>query len=138
MTQLSDFPAPEAEGSAVTGRPTKATDELLARANDYLDHWQDFGVIPSITALALYLGVSRQTLHNWATEQGHPFFDILERTMCLQEVTALNKGLTGEWNAMLVKLVLGKHGYHDRTETDNTHRGEVKVTRIELVGHKAE
>ena len=41
------------------------------------------------------------------------FYDILERLIATQEKTALTKGLTGEWNATIVKLLLGKHGWKD-------------------------
>ena len=32
---------------------------------------------------------------------------------------AWNKGLKNEYNAQLVKLLLGKHGYHDKSENTN-------------------
>ena len=36
----------------------------------------------------------------------------------LQRLVLLNKGLTGEFNSNITKLVLGKHGFHDKREVD--------------------
>ena len=41
-----------------------------------------------------------------------------------QELTLLNGSLTSGLNANIAKLVLGKHGYSDKQETDITSKGE--------------
>lgn len=95
------------------GRPTKYSEELLQKAEDYVNNYEKWGdVIPSIKGLARALGVHRDTLHAWARSGGkEAFSDTLEKLACMQEVVLLNKGLTGEFNAAMVKLALANHGY---------------------------
>lgn len=99
-------------------RPSLYTEEILARSREYLENFEDHGdAIPSIAGLAILLKVSRQSLYNWA-EKHEDFLDILESIKAKQEQTLINKGLTGEFNAAITKLALGKHGYSDKQETE--------------------
>ena len=43
----------------------------------------------------------------------------------------LNKGIRGEFNSNITTLVLGKHGYHKKVDTELT--GNLEVTKIERV-----
>ena len=98
------------------GAPTKYNKAILAKANAYLKDWKEQGdMIPSIEALAPYLGVSRATLYNW--EDAHAeFLDILDEVMAIQKRTLMNKGLSGDFNSNITKLALGKHGLSDKRE----------------------
>ena len=42
----------------------------------------------------------------------------------MQEFKAMNGGLTNTFNAQIVKLLLGKHGYHDKVDSDHTTAGK--------------
>lgn len=105
------------------GAPSKYTPELLAEARRYLDQYEEEGdVIPSIAGLAVLLSVRRETLHVWAKQEGkEEISNILGDILSKQERVLINKGLSGEFNSNIAKLVLGKHGYHDKT--DNTFSG---------------
>jgi len=111
----------------VVGRPSKYTPELVAEAKRYLDQYAEEGdMIPSVAGLAVLLGVRRETCHVWAKEEGkEEFSNILGEILAKQERVLINKGLSGEFNSNITKLVLGKHGYHDKT--DNTHGGAVGI-----------
>lgn len=101
------------------GRPTKYTDLLVAKANKYLNVYEStlMEVIPSHAGLASYLGITRSTLYDWGAQRGKKdFSDILARIKNLQELTLINSGLTGDFNANIVKMMLVKHGYHDKQE----------------------
>lgn len=99
-----------------TGRPTDYTPEMVAKAEAYLDSYET--PIPSIAGLSLYLKLARSTVHRWATEEGKEAFkDILEDILATQEQELFSKGLTNDFNATIVKLALGKHGYHDKADT---------------------
>ena len=103
------------------GRPTKYSDEIVQRAQQYVDggYELDGSVIPSIEGLASELNIAVSTCHAWRHEQGkEEFSDILDAILAQQARLAINKGLTGEWNSAIVKLLLGKHGYPDKR--DNT------------------
>lgn len=118
----------------VMGRPTKYNDELQARAERYIfDYAEQGDVIPSAAGLCVWLGISRPTLHEW--DRAHPnFSNTLDAIRSLQERAALNKGLTGEFNSTIVKLVLANHGYSESSKIDHTSNGkDLTPTRIELV-----
>ena len=103
-------------------RPTKYNQEIVTKAQHYLDNYEKEGhKIPSQAGLALVLGLSRQTLKTWSqAEDKKEFLDILDRIHQKQECVLLDNGLTGKFNAAITKLVLGKHGYHDRPQQADT------------------
>ena len=100
----------------MSGRPTKYNDILVSKAKDYITSYVTYGdVIPSIVGLASILDVNRSTLYEW--EKEHPIFsDILEAIKREQQRVLLNRGLLGDFNSAITKLVLGKHGYHDKQD----------------------
>jgi hypothetical protein len=101
------------------GRPTKYSDQMVEKAKDYLATYQKLGrMIPSNAGLAVFLGVSRDTLYDWAKdEEKAEFSDILNKIQAKQEEVLIDKGLDGDFNAAITKLVLGKHGYHDKVDS---------------------
>lgn len=104
------------------GRPTKYNEEIVAAAWEYIDNFKDHGdVIPSHAGMACVLDLTKQTLYDWAKDEDKEFSYILAKCNQKQEMTLLNGGLNGEFNAAITKLALGKQGYSDKTETDNTH-----------------
>jgi hypothetical protein len=104
------------------GRPTKYSTALLDKAQHYLDNYEEYGhQIPSSSGLSLVLGLSRETLRLWSRDEDKKaFLGILDRIHQKQECVLLDNGLTGKFNATITKLVLGKHGYHDRAEQGDT------------------
>ena len=113
------------------GRPTKYNDDMQERADRYVFcyHEQE-DVIPSAAGLCVWLGINRSTLHEW--EKIHDkFSNTLDAIRQLQEKIALNKGITGDFNSTIVKLVLANHGYSDKQAIDHTTAGEaMQPTRI--------
>jgi hypothetical protein len=104
------------------GRPSKYTEECLERAASYLDEWQERGdVIPSQAGLALHLGVSISCVEKWAKhEDKQEFLRVLDEIQSKQRTLLLNKGLGGDFNSNIAKLVLGKHGFSDRQEVKHS------------------
>lgn len=120
------------------GRPVEYNDELLAKAATYLASCQDevrvVGTdkpvvvrtvnLPGIESFALYIGISRETVYDWETKYDE-FSDIVRDIRQEQAKRLLNKGLSGEYNPTIAKLILsGKHGYVEKTATDLTTKGE--------------
>jgi len=97
-------------------RPTKYGLEIVTKTQHYLDNYAEYGhKIPSSAGLALVLGLSRETLRLWSKDEDKKEFSgILDRINKKQECVLLDNGLTGKFNSAITKLVLGKHGYHDR------------------------
>lgn len=117
------------------GRPTKYNQNILDKANEYLDNYDEYGhIIPSVVGLADVLKVTAKTLYNWSErEENKEFLHILERLNQRQHIKLINGGLTGDLNAQITKLVLGKHGYHEKQERELTgpRGGPIQVTEVE-------
>ena len=103
-------------------RPTKYSTALLEKAQHYLDNYEEYDeVIPSAVGLALVLDITRSTLYAWARDEDKKVFShILDNINKKQEQVLLRKGLSNEFNSNITKLVLGKHGYHDRAQQEGT------------------
>jgi hypothetical protein len=116
----------------MSGRPTKLTEALKTRARAYIDGgFKDHGhAIPSHIGMAKVLGVSKSTLYLWGENKDSDFSDILADCMDAQQFTLLNGGLKSEFNSNICKLVLGKHGFSDKQETE--HKGGVSITATPL------
>lgn len=112
------------------GRPTDYTPELLEKAKEYLAvalASQDKAEVtpPNLAQFATVLGIARSTLYAWCQEEDKKeFSDIVEQILAIQEDKLLDGGLLGNYNASIAKLMLTKHGYTDKQETDITSGGK--------------
>ena len=118
-------------------RPTKWSKELEAQAYEYIKDYQKHGhMIPSIEGLAIVLDLHRDTLYDWAKQDDKQFSDILGKLLNSQEFWLVQNGLNNTFNSAITKLVLGKHGYHEKMDQDITTKGEAMPTTINLVAKK--
>ncbi|ACJ10177.1 DNA-packaging protein [Bacteriophage APSE-2] len=122
------------------GRPSKLT-VSLEKAKAYLmGEYKTVGdVVPNIAGLACYLNISRSTIYEWSSSSNVEFSDIVEGILALQENKLLNSGLKGEFNPTITKLMLSKHGYADKQETELSGKagGAIKTDNkisIEFIG----
>lgn len=101
------------------GRPTDYSSETLQSGRAYLADFEKHGdAVPSAAGLADVLGCARSTLYRWAQDEDKAeFSDILEAIQARQESLLINKGLKGEFNCAIVKLMLGTHGYHEKRDS---------------------
>lgn len=100
------------------GRPSKYTTKLMDKAKDYLKNWEKLGrQVPSNCSLCVYLGITRQTVQDWKKDPKKPEFSyILEQISTIQEEVLIDKGLAGEFNSNICKLMMAKQGYSDKQE----------------------
>lgn len=119
------------------GRPSKYCQELLEAAEAYLVNYEAAGdLVPSVVGLAISIGISKSTCYEWAKyEDRKAFSDILTRVENLQEQKLMQGGLGGDFNPAITKMMMTKHGYSDRIETDNKH--DVSDPMKELMAHVA-
>lgn len=125
--------APEGNKNALGsdgGAPSKYTPELIAKARAYLKDFKKKHKheIPSVVGLANVTGIPRNTFYFWIKKSKEPdrkdddllheIVTILDQVNELQELTLMNNGLNGTFNSNITKLALGKHGYHDKQDTD--------------------
>lgn len=102
------------------GRPTKYNPDFCSEVDLYLSETGNGTMhMPKIESFAIRLGVSKNTLYEWAKE--HPDFqDALGRIMLFQCERLVDDGIYGgkEVNATIVKLMLqNNHGMKERTDT---------------------
>lgn len=133
----------EGMSDKTVGRPSDYSEEMITKSRTYLDECVDEieeyhktrgdksdsydrlvrVKLPTIEGLAVYLGVHRDTLYEW--EKIHaPISDILGELRALQADRLINNALSGDYNPVIAKVLLTKHGYRDAIDTDHTTMGQ--------------
>lgn len=134
------------------GRPSKYSNEMLTKAHEYLQQCVDEELefhktrgdktntyerklkvnLPSVEGLSIYLGVSRDTLYEWSKEH-QEFSDTLDEVLKLQKKVLIEKGLSGDYNPLISKLVLSaNHGMRDKTDvTSDGERLTINVIKFD-------
>lgn len=89
------------------------------------EYWVNVN-LPTIEGLCVYfydngIWVSRETIYKWKWEEDKKAFsDILEKIMAVQSSRLLKNGLSGDYNPVIAKMMLTKHWYVEKTETELT------------------
>ena len=102
-------------------RPSTCTPEVVEKAWDYIDNFEEYGhAVPSTAGLCKIIDRARSTVYGWANEDPprENFDQILDAINENQELVTFNRSLRGEYNSNIAKLLLGKHGYSDKHEAD--------------------
>lgn len=123
MASKSKSKTKSTETKNAVGRPSLLTKVMLKKAIDYLvfDFKNVEDVVPSVAGLAIYLGVNKTSLYEFANvdnDLGREFSNTLISVKEKQEKMLISGGLSSGYNATITKLMLTNHGYHDKTETD--------------------
>ena len=102
------------------GRPAIVVDDaLLEKAREYLLHgYTAEEVCPTVCGLACYLGLSEKTIYNLGGRSDE-FLQTLEAIKSKQHVLLIAKGLTGDFNSTIAKLMLANHGHSDKVGIDH-------------------
>ena len=116
------------------GRPTKYNATIQKKADEYISNLPEDEVIHTVEGLADHINVARSTVYKWKDEI-EEFSDTLETILRKQAKTLINRGLTGEFNAPMTKMLMNvNHGYRERTELDNlSSDGSMSPQKIERV-----
>lgn len=101
------------------GRGLKYNQALLDRAYEYLLLWDTLPntVIPTISALCGYLGISEMTARTWRAEQEKKEFAvIMDEVERLQKNLLMQGGLGGRYNSRITQVLLSQHGVIEKKE----------------------
>ena len=123
------------------GRPSEYNPEYIAKVDEYLAKHSDIVEagrlkvqLPTVEEFALFIGKSVKTLYNWAA-QHEDFLQALNKIVVQQKQRLINKGLSGDYNPTIAKLILSSnHGMSEKKQIDHTSGGE----RIGLEQHNAQ
>lgn len=125
-------------------RPTKLTPELLEKATGYLATCTDKVVytdkgamtyvnveLPTLEGFAIYLGIHKDTVQEWCKPKDdevvplHYEFSVLVKDVIQEQGKRLiNNGLGGLYQPKIAGMMLSKHGYIEKSESDITTGGE--------------
>jgi hypothetical protein len=129
------------------GRPTIYSQEMLDKAKEYINSCEDEEVrqtigmsakgtelfknklnvkIPTIEGLAFFLDVNRDTIYDWANKNPK-FSDIIESLREKQANALITKGLSGDYNPTIAKVLLTKHGYREGIENTGDNGGPMQI-----------
>mgnify|MGYP001102450490 CR=1 FL=1 len=116
------------------GRPTKYNATIQKKAEEYIKNLPQDEVVHTVEGLADHINVARSTVYKWRDEI-EEFSDTLEIILRKQAKTLINRGLTGEFNAPMTKMLMNvNHGYRERNEVDNlSSDGSMSPQKIERV-----
>lgn len=119
-------------------RPTDYSEEILTKSQEYLNNLPKDEAVHSIEGLAEYLGITRPTIYDWESQaEKKEFSYIVEQVRQKQAKQLVNKGLKGEYNSSIAKVMMSKHGYAEKQEIDHTTKGE-KIENSPLISQLAE
>lgn len=108
------------------GRPTEFNETYTEKAKEYLAQCIDVQVdektlkvkLPTIEWLANYLDIHKDTVYDWKGKYPE-FSDVIATVLQKQAEWLINNGLSWAYNPTIAKVLLTKHWYTDKVETDN-------------------
>lgn len=123
------------KGKHPGGRPLTYSKAIISKAKEYINNCEDEEYeriktngtasttyelklkvkLPTIEGMALYLGVRRETLYDWENKY-EEFSNIIDKLRQKQADTLISKGLSGDYNPTIAKVLLTKHGYREGVE----------------------
>lgn len=103
------------------GRPYKfgTIEELQEDMTTYFDLCASTNTVPTLTSLALYLGVDTETINNHATNPNSPFFDVMKNTKTYLHSVMQNGTIDGKINPVTY-IFLSKNFYGMRDDKNIT------------------
>lgn len=77
--------------------------------------------LPQVASLASFMKVGRNTIYEWM--KVYPDFrDTIEELLAQQEEMLIEYGLNNNFNSSITKLLLGTHGYRDKTDVTTNNK----------------
>lgn len=125
------------EENTKKGRPTVYCQELVDKAQEYLDNLPEDEVIHSIEGLSLYIGLARSVIYEWLKrDDREDFKDIVNKILAKQGKTLINKGLDNKFNSRITTVLLSKHDYREAKDINSDMKVSLTEKEIEEVSNK--
>lgn len=137
------------------GRPTEYKKEYIDKVDEYLESCTDEEYdwtksqgdkteswehrikvkLPTIDGFAKFINVPRRCLYDWR-EKNEDFSHSLDKIVAEQQERLLSKGLSGDYNPAIAKLILSaNHGMREKSDIDlNNPDGNLKTIIINKYG----
>lgn len=115
------------------GRPTLYTPEVIKQINEYLKTAVPENMqIPTVEGIAIRLGISRDTLYEWAKVHKE-FSDTIDLLKMKQKEALVQTGIFGgkEVNATIIALLLKVN--HDMIETERKQLVGADNEKLEII-----
>ncbi len=134
-------------------RPTIYSNEIIEKTKEYIDsainsyevgtrprvkdgkhqgeeeYLQSILRIPTLEGLAFHLGIHKDTIQDWKSQEDKQEFSVLiDRLLQKQADCLISKGLSGEYNPTIAKVLLTKHGYREGTELSGTNGEPLQIS----------
>ncbi len=108
------------EAKNKVGRPTSYDPKMVAEAREYIaNHEEHEDPVPTVAGLASFIKTTRKTIYEWIkVPENADFRDILEELLQKQERVLIRNGLLNTFNSPITKMMLTKHGYSDKIESE--------------------
>jgi len=108
-------------------------DEIQERVMSYFERCAEFNKVPTVTGLALGIGLERDTFYQWIKRKpDHPTVKYLKK---LQSAIAENierGAMSSKINPVTgIFLLKANHGYREVTESVVTHKNELGAVKSE-------
>lgn len=119
-SNLPEPPVPKSERiPRKVGRPSTCTQAVRDEARWYMQGgWKLVGdTIPSIVGMACEVGIPESQVYEWARINDE-FSGIIKGIKAEQQRVLLSGGASGKLNSTITKLLLGKHGYHEKVDSN--------------------
>lgn len=105
---------------------------ILTKAQKYLDNYsvKHQHPFPSVVGLSRILNIAHSTIKRWRNDDNKiEFRATLEKIKDQQHLQLIHKGITGDYHASIVKLMLYNFGYSEKQKLETS---DNKITTVML------
>lgn len=128
------------------GRPSEYTQKIYDIALAYLDNFntKHNHRIPSVVGLCKILKQGSSTLYNWANSEHHLYHEEFSYIMGMikdyQHFELVDQGLGKKFDSSVARLILYKHGYSEKKETELSGKGggPIESKTLQVIGVEPE
>ena len=86
--------------------------------------------LPTVEGFARHIGVPRRTIYDW--RDNHPEFShTLDKILIEQQERLINKGLAGDYNSTIAKLILSSN--HGMAERKDVTSGDLPIPLLNAI-----